>query len=716
MNETSSGNLLSSIHKSSYFFFHFPFTKYSPTYSDIQCLHNFHQYSYKALSSVHNINLQLINQFKHDPFNNNIPKLYPINFQPKLLPYLQSISQLLPSFHDNVHSLNPNVSSILHFNYGSPSFRYNHSKQFLFTNPNVAPNNYNHDFDNFPNINTTKISDIITHELPKPIVNSLNERPTHIVKSRKFQIFPDKSQHIKFIQIMNECTIIYNFCVRLTNHSLFDPNLNNHNNNPVLIDTNDPKYIESKQIMEDFRVQKLNIAKNELIKLNDKLNEMNNKLIELNNKLIELNGKETNLMEDLSKEIKNIQKTHNSVQKEIDFLNDKKDKFNIKYLSGFELRDIIFHNLYRKLNKDVTFRSTIGDVPIKFIANLKSCMTNLKEGYIKNFTMKEKTFDRLQTIYISKENTKIENKNNRKYGYIYKTLIKGPINGLEKLSEYKYLDYHIQYDKLRKKYYAIVPYKCDYKKYTETSDKPNGTIALDPGENIFMSYFSTQGYGHLGMNMRERIMPIYEKIKKYERILKKNKNKKKKRIKNKKRMRTKINNYYEKIKCIVKDLHNKTALYVCKNYDDIILPEFESHQMVRNTSYRKKNMILKETLEKEGLEKMKLKRKELNKKRQLNRKVKFMLNQLSHYKFKEHLMYKALEYGCNVEIVDESFTSMTCTNCGSLSKNYTKDRKKICNCGMSIDRDLNGARNIMIKRIIERRNETLRSKPNNQAR
>ena len=43
----------------------------------------------------------------------------------------------------------------------------------------------------------------------------------------------------------------------------------------------------------------------------------------------------------------------------------------------------------------------------------------------------------------------------------------------------------------------------------------------------------------------------------------------------------------------------------------------------------------------------------LTKKVNLSKKVKFVLNNLSHYKFKQHLLHKGKEYGCDIKILTE---------------------------------------------------------------
>jgi transposase len=49
-------------------------------------------------------------------------------------------------------------------------------------------------------------------------------------------------------------------------------------------------------------------------------------------------------------------------------------------------------------------------------------------------------------------------------------------------------------------------------------------------------------------------------------------------------------------------------------------------------------------------------------------------------------------------LVSEEYTSKTCGGCGSLNcVGGSKEYK--CECGVDIDRDMNGARNILIKSL-----------------
>ena len=72
-----------------------------------------------------------------------------------------------------------------------------------------------------------------------------------------------------------------------------------------------------------------------------------------------------------------------------------------------------------------------------------------------------------------------------------------------------------------------------------------------------------------------------------------------------------------------------------------------------------------------------------------------------HYQFKTKLEYKSscMEKSI-VKVVDESFTSKTCGNCGYIKKDLKNAEIYNCNkCHLEIDRDINGVRNIMLKNL-----------------
>ena len=114
---------------------------------------------------------------------------------------------------------------------------------------------------------------------------------------------------------------------------------------------------------------------------------------------------------------------------------------------------------------------------------------------------------------------------------------------------------------------------------------------------------------------------------------------------------------------IVKDFQWKISSFLCKTYKTILLPVFESKSMLKN----------------------------------LNSKINRYLNILSHYQFQEKMKYQSKKYGNNLIIVDESYTSKTCGNCGILT-NIGSSKTHICSiCKTVSERDYNAGRNIMLK-------------------
>lgn len=65
---------------------------------------------------------------------------------------------------------------------------------------------------------------------------------------------------------------------------------------------------------------------------------------------------------------------------------------------------------------------------------------------------------------------------------------------------------------------------------------------------------------------------------------------------------------------------------------------------------------------------------------------------------KTHLVSKAVEAGREVILVDPAYTSKTCCSCGSLFPELSlADRWVNCACGLSVDRDVNAALNILTR-------------------
>jgi len=325
------------------------------------------------------------------------------------------------------------------------------------------------------------------------------------------------------------------------------------------------------------------------------------------------------------------------------------------------LKTSIFKQVYGDNEKPCPYDILTDEIRC-FCSNLKSCKTNLKNKNIKHFSINKKDYVRkTHCIFIPLKAVKQSSIYETHLGKIKMGEIENKITS----------DCRLFFDRLSGEYKLITTMNVPIKQ----SDGKENVVALDPGEKIFMAYYSENKYGKIGENVRDKIIGYREYISKWQKIIANNKNTKNKstKIKHKRVLKRRIANAYKKIHSLVKELHNKTALFLCKNYDTVLIPIFETSKMVKK----------KETENGEETE--------------LSKRTKFVLNMMSHYKFRQHLSHKCEEYGCRMIVVTEEYTSLTCSSCGHKSNSYTNRQKKCPACGLTINRDINGAKNILIK-------------------
>lgn len=87
-----------------------------------------------------------------------------------------------------------------------------------------------------------------------------------------------------------------------------------------------------------------------------------------------------------------------------------------------------------------------------------------------------------------------------------------------------------------------------------------------------------------------------------------------------------------------------------------------------------------------------------------------MLN-WAHYRFELFLKHKAAEYNKVVLDVCEAYTSKTVSWTGEILNNLGGKKVVTGNDGFRLDRDLNGARGILIKSVVENFSTTLGDTP-----
>ena len=197
---------------------------------------------------------------------------------------------------------------------------------------------------------------------------------------------------------------------------------------------------------------------------------------------------------------------------------------------------------------------------------------------------------------------------------------------------------------------------------TTGSDK---VIALDPGNRAFLTGYDGENILEIGKGDIGRINRLCSHLDNLLSRAALSKNQRQRYL-----MRQAATRMRTRIQHLVKDLHNQVASILVNSYKLIFLPSYETSQMVLKSS------------------------------RKINRKsVRNMLTP-SHGKFADHLEQMAARKGVLVVRCNEAYTSKTCTNCGHVHNNLGGSKIYKCpKCGHVIARDINGARNIMLRAL-----------------
>jgi putative transposase len=117
--------------------------------------------------------------------------------------------------------------------------------------------------------------------------------------------------------------------------------------------------------------------------------------------------------------------------------------------------------------------------------------------------------------------------------------------------------------------------------------------------------------------------------------------------------------------------HYDAAHVLLDSYDFIIVPKFETSKMVKKVD------------------------------RVVNSKVARAMYTWRHFMFRQRLSSKAeMDQSKHMRIVGEPGTSKTCGNCGNWNANLGGKKVFFCRqCGVEMDRDVNGARNNLLAEL-----------------
>jgi putative transposase len=241
------------------------------------------------------------------------------------------------------------------------------------------------------------------------------------------------------------------------------------------------------------------------------------------------------------------------------------------------------------------------------------------------------------------------------------------LNPTEEIGEANY-DCKIKFEFNR--WFLIVPSKINaFDRRNVSENQGHSVVALDPGVRSFQTFYSTNGFcGKIGAGDFASIMRLCLSID----HLKSEMSKSKSNARRRQRLKKIETNVRFRIRNLVDELHHKTALFLCQNFKVILLPTFETSEMVK-----KQNRKIR------------------------SKTVRAMLT-WAHYRFKMFLKFKAQEFGSIILDVNEAYTSKTCSVCGAIKQNLGGSKVLKCkNCGTIIDRDYNGARGILLRALVD---------------
>ena len=303
-----------------------------------------------------------------------------------------------------------------------------------------------------------------------------------------------------------------------------------------------------------------------------------------------------------------------------------------------------------------TRQEAINDV----ISAYKSCLTKMKRGQIKHFDVQFKSKKRSsqESFRVNKNTLDPQTLSFFKQRLNKKSKIRMRKRDVRKFLENDTTDGNFMITKVKPdSWYLCLP---RIKKQEQFTNPVFHSVFLDPGVRTFQTFYSPDGV----CGKIERDEKIHNIANKHDKLWSVSSNVEIS-SKTKKRLRQRCAKLRNKLKNKIDDLHWQTCSLLCNTFQNIFLPEFKVSEMARGSP--------------------------------LGNKVTRIMLQLSHGKFRERLQYYGRTKNRNVFIVKENYTTKTCGCCGQIKPMGGLKVYNCSHCGMRLDRDYNGARNICLK-------------------
>jgi putative transposase len=205
------------------------------------------------------------------------------------------------------------------------------------------------------------------------------------------------------------------------------------------------------------------------------------------------------------------------------------------------------------------------------------------------------------------------------------------------------------------RYFLIVPQK---RTILVPESQRAGIVALDPGVRTFLTFYSETAVGKIGGGDFAGIFRLCYQLDELMSKISKAKSREKRRLKKAaERLRWKI-------KDLISEIHHQSATWLCKTFDVVVIPQFETQKMVSKLRSKTARAMLT----------------------------------WAHYRFRQILNSTAEIFSTRIVEQCEAYTSKTCSACGELH-NIGSKKTMSCSCGSIMDRDINGARGIFLRAL-----------------
>ena len=209
-------------------------------------------------------------------------------------------------------------------------------------------------------------------------------------------------------------------------------------------------------------------------------------------------------------------------------------------------------------------------------------------------------------------------------------------------------------------YHLSVPY--DEKLPPERENQAR-VVALDPGVRSFLTWYSADSVGKIGEGAFFRIQRLCERL---DDLLSRAA---KSPVRRRRNMRRAAGRMRIRIENLIDELHRQAARFLVNNFDVILLPGFETSEMVERGRRRIRSKTVRNLLS------------------------------LAHYRFGMFLRHKAHETGVAILAVSEAYTTRTVSWTGEVLENVGGASVVVGQDGERMDRDYNGARGIYLRAL-----------------